>query len=108
MVLVDVLLFKDPDPVAKVPVHLDPDPQHWFKPHYSFLQDLVKSHLMSAVRSEVEELRDRITKLEVAIHPSNNAFIHPFIHLFVHSFIYSFIHLFIHSFVRSFIHSFIH
>jgi len=26
--------------------------------------DLVKSHLMSAVRSEVEELRDRITKLE--------------------------------------------
>ena len=29
------------------------------------LQDLVKSHLMSAVRSEVEELRDKISKLEV-------------------------------------------
>ena len=28
-------------------------------------QDLVKSHLMSAVRSEVEELRDKISKLEV-------------------------------------------
>merc|ERR1711874_18407 len=27
--------------------------------------DLVKSHLMSAVRSEVEELRDKISKLEV-------------------------------------------
>lgn len=26
--------------------------------------DLVKSHLMSAVRSEVEELRDKISKLE--------------------------------------------
>merc|ERR1712223_117165 len=26
--------------------------------------DLVKSHLMTAVRSEVEELRDKITKLE--------------------------------------------
>ena len=33
---------------------------------YDFLfQDLVKSHLMSAVRSEVEELRDKISKLEV-------------------------------------------
>ena len=31
----------------------------------SMLQDLVKSHLMSAVRSEVEELRDKISKLEV-------------------------------------------
>ena len=32
---------------------------------YFMLQDLVKSHLMSAVRSEVEELRDKISKLEV-------------------------------------------
>ena len=31
----------------------------------TFFQDLVKSHLMSAVRSEVEELRDKISKLEV-------------------------------------------
>ena len=31
----------------------------------SSFQDLVKSHLMSAVRSEVEELRDKISKLEV-------------------------------------------
>lgn len=29
--------------------------------------DLVKSHLMSAVRSEVEELRDKITKLEESV-----------------------------------------
>ena len=32
---------------------------------YFLFQDLVKSHLMSAVRSEVEELRDKISKLEV-------------------------------------------
>ena len=32
---------------------------------YFMFQDLVKSHLMSAVRSEVEELRDKISKLEV-------------------------------------------
>ena len=31
------------------------------------VQDLVKSHLMSAVRSEVEELRDKISKLEVSV-----------------------------------------
>ena len=30
------------------------------------MQDLVKSHLMSAVRSEVEELREKIAKLEVS------------------------------------------
>lgn len=29
--------------------------------------DLVKSHLMSAVRSEVEELRDKISKLEESV-----------------------------------------
>merc|ERR1712123_253707 len=29
--------------------------------------DLVKSHLMSAVRSEVEELRDKISKLEETV-----------------------------------------
>jgi len=29
--------------------------------------DLVKSHLMSAVRSEVEELREKITKLEESV-----------------------------------------
>ena len=33
-----------------------------------YLQDLVKSHLMSAVRSEVEELREKIAKLEVSLH----------------------------------------
>ena len=32
-----------------------------------YLQDLVKSHLMSAVRSEVEELREKIAKLEVSL-----------------------------------------
>merc|ERR1719381_31897 len=29
--------------------------------------DLVKSHLMSAVRSEVEELRDKISRLEESV-----------------------------------------
>ena len=28
----------------------------------------MKSHLMTAVRSEVEELREKISKLEVRIH----------------------------------------
>ena len=32
-----------------------------------FLQDLVKSHLMNAVRSEVEELKEKIIKLEETI-----------------------------------------
>ena len=31
---------------------------------FSFFQDLVKSHLMNAVRSEVEELKEKIIKLE--------------------------------------------
>ena len=45
-----------------------------------YFQDLVKSHLMTAVRSEVEELREKISKLEVRIYTvlcdsgdSNNA-----------------------------------
>ena len=33
-----------------------------------YFQDLVKSHLMTAVRSEVEELREKISKLEVRIY----------------------------------------
>ena len=33
----------------------------------SLLQDLVKSHLMNAVRSEVEELKEKIIKLEETI-----------------------------------------
>ena len=33
---------------------------------WNTFQDLVKSHLMSAVRSEVEELREKIAKLEVS------------------------------------------
>ena len=32
-----------------------------------FFQDLVKSHLMNAVRSEVEELKEKIVKLEETI-----------------------------------------
>lgn len=34
---------------------------------YLFFQDLVKSHLMNAVRSEVEELKEKIIKLEETI-----------------------------------------
>ena len=41
--------------------------QFW-KFNQIYFQDLVKSHLMTAVRSEVEELREKISKLEVRLY----------------------------------------